>query len=52
MSVGCKLVDSAFLRSLKVNFARLIAYAESADIQLQREVILYSVELLEGVCQS
>ena len=30
--------DSAFLRSLQVNLSRLIAYAESADVRLQREV--------------
>jgi hypothetical protein len=30
--------DSAFVQSLTVNLSRLIAYAESADTQLQREV--------------
>lgn len=31
--------DSAFLKSLQVNLSRLIAYAESADVKLQREVM-------------
>lgn len=30
--------DSAFLRSLQVNLSRMIVYAESADVKLQREV--------------
>ncbi|KAJ1398716.1 hypothetical protein B484DRAFT_406558 [Ochromonadaceae sp. CCMP2298] len=30
--------DSAFLRSLQLHLSRLIAYAESADVTLQREV--------------
>jgi hypothetical protein len=30
--------DSQFLKSLQINLSRLIAYAESADISLQREV--------------
>lgn len=30
--------DSEFVKSLHVNLSRLIAYAESADIKLQREV--------------
>jgi hypothetical protein len=30
--------DSAFLKSLRINLSRLIAYAESADWKLQREV--------------
>lgn len=30
--------DSAFLESLRINLSRLIAYAESADPKLQREV--------------
>ena len=29
--------DSAFLNSLQVNLSRLIFYAESADVSLQRE---------------
>ena len=32
--------DSEFLKSLQVNLSRLIAYAESADVKLQREVRL------------
>jgi len=31
-------VVSPFVQSLRVNLSRLIAYAESADISLQREV--------------
>lgn len=31
--------ESVFMNSLKVNLSRLIAYAESADTQLQREVV-------------
>lgn len=31
-------VDSVFLNSLKVNLSRLIVYAESAEVSLQREV--------------
>lgn len=30
--------DSAFLKSLELNLSRLIAYCESADVSLQREV--------------
>jgi hypothetical protein len=30
------VVDNAFVESLKVNLSRLIAYAESADVALQR----------------
>ena len=30
--------DGSFVKSLRLNFARLIAYAESADTRLQREV--------------
>lgn len=30
--------DSVFVKSLQVNLSRLIAYAESADFTLQREV--------------
>jgi hypothetical protein len=32
------IADSAFIRSLQLNLSRLIAYAESADVKLQREV--------------
>ncbi len=31
-------IDSEFIRSLQVNLSRLIVYAESAEVQLQREV--------------
>lgn len=34
----CFITDSAFIRSLQLNLSRLIAYAESADVKLQREV--------------
>ena len=34
------LSDNGIIRSLQVNLTRLIAYAESADIRLQREVII------------
>jgi hypothetical protein len=38
-SLMCAVVaDSAFLKSLQINLSRLIAYAQSADIGLQREV--------------
>lgn len=30
--------DDAYIKSLQINLSRLIAYAESADVQLQREV--------------
>jgi hypothetical protein len=33
--------DSAFIKSLQLNLSRLIAYAESADVKLQREVRRY-----------
>jgi hypothetical protein len=32
-------VDSEFVKSLQLNLSRLIVYAESADVVLQREVI-------------
>jgi len=38
--IRCNNTDSEFLKSLQVNLSRLIAYAESADIGLQREVCL------------
>jgi hypothetical protein len=31
-------VDSEFVKSLQLNLSRLIVYAESADVVLQREV--------------
>lgn len=31
-------IESAFIRSLQVNLSRLIVYAESAEVSLQREV--------------
>lgn len=33
-------VDSEFVKSLQLNLSRLIVYAESADVVLQREVII------------
>lgn len=36
--IRCISTDGEFLKSLQVNLSRLIAYAESADIGLQREV--------------
>lgn len=35
--VNCKSDDS-YVQSLRINLTRLIAYAESADVKLQREV--------------
>ena len=32
--------DSVFMKSLQMNLSRLIAYAGSADVNLQREVCL------------
>lgn len=32
-------VDSEFVKSLQLNLSRLIVYAESADVVLQREVV-------------
>lgn len=32
-------VDSEFVKSLQLNLSRLIVYAESADVVLQREVL-------------
>ena len=32
-------VDSEFVKSLQLNLSRLIVYAESADVVLQREVM-------------
>ena len=44
--------DSGLVQSLQINLSRLIVYAESADVQLQREVkfiyfsVAYSLHLL------
>lgn len=32
--------DDGFTDSLRINLSRLIVYAESADVKLQREVII------------
>ena len=36
-------VDSEFVKSLQLNLSRLIVYAESADVVLQREVMTANV---------
>lgn len=33
-------VDTEFVKSLRLNLSRLIVYAESADVVLQREVTI------------
>lgn len=44
----------AFINSLQVHLSRLIAYATSADVKLQREVnieeIMYTRNILQNVC--
>lgn len=39
-------VDSGFTKSLQLNLSRLIVYAESADVKLQREVKFSPVNIL------
>jgi hypothetical protein len=35
--------ESEFIKSLQINLSRLIAYAESADVRLQREVLHFII---------
>ena len=37
-------VDTEFIKSLQLNLSRLIVYAESADVVLQREVIIACIQ--------